>query len=218
MGNHEVEIKRLLADDDAAERFIAALGAPVRAEKRQVNAIFDTEDGRLANASYMLRLRIEDASAFLTAKGPARTVSATTASRIEAETAIAPDVVDDLLGGDVEPLCLLRSHVADETYAELWRGLDEARACRVLRCAGRFENLRRVVDVTLPSGLALTVEVDRTEFPNNRTDNEIEIEVSDEDLVEEVEEWLEALTREAGIETTPSSPKLTRFFEAGERA
>jgi uncharacterized protein YjbK len=217
MGNNEVEIKRLLADDDAAERFVAALGAPVRAEKRQVNAIFDTQDGRLAGASYMLRLRTEDASAFLTAKGPARTVSATTASRMEAETAIAPDLVDDLLAGEVEPLCLLRAHVTDETYAELWRGLDEARACRVLRCAGRFENLRRVVDVTLPSGLALTVEVDRTEFPNDRTDNEIEIEVADETVVDEVEQWLEGLTREAGIETAPSSPKLTRFFEARDR-
>ncbi|HEX8159577.1 MAG TPA: CYTH domain-containing protein [Solirubrobacteraceae bacterium] len=215
MGHDEVEIKRLLADDDAAERFIAALGAPIRAEKRQVNAIFDTEDGRLAGASYLLRLRTEGESAFLTAKGPGRTVSTTTAARMEAEAEIArPDLVDDLFSGAVEPLCLLRTSVPDDAYAELWRGFDEARACRVLRCAGRFANLRRVIDVTLPSGLALTVEVDRTDFPNDRTDNEIEIEVPDESVVDEVERWLDGLTRKARIETAPSSPKLARFHEA----
>jgi hypothetical protein len=47
MGHHEVEIKRLFADDAAAERFIAVLGVPVLAEKHQVNNIFDTDDGRL---------------------------------------------------------------------------------------------------------------------------------------------------------------------------
>jgi uncharacterized protein YjbK len=218
MGHHEVEIKRLFADDAAAERFIAALGAPVRAEKRQVNNIFDTDDGRLARSHYLLRLRTEGASAFLTAKGPGRALSATTASRMEAETAVQIDLVDDLLAGAVEPLCVLHARVPDDAYAELWRGLDEARACRVLRCAGSFENLRRVFDVTLPSGLALTVEIDRTDFPGGRTDNEIEIEVVDESLVDEVEAWLEGLAREAGIETAPSSPKLTRFYAARERS
>jgi uncharacterized protein YjbK len=218
MGHHEVEIKRLLPDDDAAERFVAALGAPVRAEKRQVNNIFDTDDGHLARSRYTLRLRTEGANALLTAKGPGRAVSATTASRTEAEIAVEPDLVDDLLAGVVEPLCLLRGREPDEAYAELWHGLDEARACRVLSAVGRFENLRRVIDVTLASGLRLTVELDRTEFPGGRTDNEIEIEVADETLVDEVEEWLEGLTREAGIETAPSSPKLARFLEARERA
>jgi uncharacterized protein YjbK len=218
MGEHEVEIKRLFADDAAAERFIAALGAPVRAEKRQVNTIFDTDDGRLGRSHYLLRLRTEGASAFLTAKGPGRALSATTASRMEAECALPRDLVDDLLAGVIEPLCLLRGRVVGEGFAELWRGLDEARACRVLRCAGSFENLRRVIDVTLPSGLALTVEVDRTDFPGGRTDNEVEIEVDDEHAVSEVEAWLDALAREAGIETAPSSPKLTRFHEARERA
>lgn len=217
MGDHEVEIKRLLADDAAAERFIAALDAPVRAEKRQVNNIFDTDDGHLARSDYLLRLRTEGASAYLTAKGPGRALSTTTASRMEAEAEVPRDLVDDLLAGAIEPLCLLRGRVPGEGYAELWRGLDEARACRVLRCADSFENLRRVVDVTLPSGLALTVEVDRTDFPGGRTDNEIEIEVDDETVVSEVEAWLDALACEAGIETAPSSPKLRRFQEARER-
>jgi uncharacterized protein YjbK len=217
VGHHEVEIKRLLADDEAGERFIATLGAPVRAEKRQVNTFFDTDDGRLARSRYTLRLRTEGANAFLTAKGPGRTLTATTASRVEAEAAVDADLVDDLLAGAIEPLCLLRGRVRDEAYAELWRGLDEARACRVLRSAGRFENLRRVVDVTLPSGLTLTIEVDRTSFPGGRTDNEIEIEVPDDTAVDGVEAWLEDVTREAGIETAPSSPKVTRFYEARER-
>lgn len=218
MGHQEVEIKRLLGDDAAAERFIAALAAPVRAEKRQVNTFFDTDDGRLARARYFVRLRTEGDRAFLTAKGPGRAVSTTTASRTEAEVAVEPDLVDDLLAGAVQPLAILREREPDEAYAELWRGLEEACGDRVLRCAGRFENLRRVVDVTLPSGLALTVEVDRTDFPGGRTDHEIEIEVPEEAVVEEVEAWLETLTREAGIETARSSPKLTRFHVARERA
>jgi uncharacterized protein YjbK len=218
MGHHEIEIKRLLADDDAGERLIDALGAPVRAEKRQVNHILDTEDGGLARARYMLRLRTEGATAVLTAKGPSRALSTTTISRMEAETEVEADRVDELLSGAVEPLSLLRACLRDEAYADLWRGLEEARAGRVLRAAGCFETLRRVVDVTLPSGLKLALELDRTSFPGGRKDIEIEIEVPGEAAVDEVEAWLEQLTREANLETAASSPKLTRFYEARERA
>jgi uncharacterized protein YjbK len=219
MEHHEVEIKRLLAAADAAERLIDALGAPVRAEKRQVNHIFDTNDGSFSRERYMLRLRTEGTSAILTAKGPDRAVSATTTSRMEAEAAVDPELVDDLLAGAVDALSLLRGCVPDEAYADLWSGLEEARGGRALRAAGSFENLRRVVDVTLPNGRRLTVEVDRTDFPGGRTDNEVEIEVCDEAaVVAEVEAWLDDLTRKAGIETATSSPKLSRFYEARERA
>ena len=217
MGHHEVEIKRLLGDDAAAERFLAALAAPVVAEKHQVNNVFDTDRGDLARSNYALRVRTEGSDAFLTAKGPGRAVSATTASRMEAEAAIEEELANELLAGAVEPLCVLRARAADAAYAELWRGIDAARGCRPLRATGRFENLRRVIDVTLPGGLELTVELDRTDFPGGRVDNEIEIEVPDEALVDEVESWLDELTSEAGIRTGPSSPKLARYYAALER-
>jgi len=211
---HEVEIKRLLVDDGAAERFVAALRKPVRATQHQVNHVFDTDDGRLARSRHAVRLRVQDGDATLTAKGPGREVSASTSARLEAETTVEDELVEDLLAGRIEPLCVLRQRIPDDAYADLWRGLDEARACRPLRADGRFENTRRVVDVTLASGLQLTVEVDETHFPNARVDHEVEIEVPGEELVAEVEAWLDGVARDAAIETRDSTPKIARFHEA----
>lgn len=216
--HREVEIKRLLSGEDAAGELVAALGARVRAEKRQVNHVFDTDDGRLRRSLYTLRLRTEDGAAYVTAKGPGRSVSARTKSRLEAETAADAADVDELLDGRIDALCVLRRAVRDEAYDELWQGIDEARACRPLRAIASFENLRRVVAVTLPSGLELEVEVDRTSFPGARIDSEVEIEVPGEDRVVEVEQWLDAIARDAGIELRDSSPKIARFREALERA
>lgn len=212
--HHEVEIKRLIAGDEEAVALIAALGSPVRAQRRQVNHLFDTDDRRLRRSRYVVRLRTEDDAAYLTAKGPGRRVGGDTVSRVEAEAAVDPGDVDELLAGRLEPLCVLRRSLPGHAYADLWRGLDAARACRPLRAAGSFENLRRVVDVTLPSGVELEVEIDRTQFPGGRVDSEIEIELPCDDLVAEVEQWLDDLARHAGIELRDSTPKTARFYEA----
>jgi hypothetical protein len=158
IGYDEIELKRLLIGAGAADKLVAVLG-PVPALKRQVNHVFDTEDRRLNRQRYSVRLRLEDGTPIVTAKGPSR-------------------------GGGGRPLCEV----------------------------GHFENQRRTVPVVRASGLALTVEIDRTRFPDGRVDDEIEIEIPSDDVVSEVEAWLDERAAAAGIAIGPSRSKDGRFF------
>ncbi|MGH7788547.1 MAG: CYTH domain-containing protein [Candidatus Binatia bacterium] len=209
----EIELKRRLIGAGAADKLVAVLG-PVAVLKRQINHVFDTEDRRLNQQRYSVRLRLEDGTPVVTAKGPSRGVGAHTSSRTEAEAEIESTLADEILAGRGDPVAGLRERETDRAYDELWRGLDQARDGRPLRAVGHFENQRRTVPVVLPSGLALTVEVDRTRFPDGRVDDEIEIEVPSDDVVSEVEAWLDERAAAAGVTIGPSRSKVGRFFAA----
>ncbi|HEU4534305.1 MAG TPA: CYTH domain-containing protein [Polyangiaceae bacterium] len=209
--HQEIELKRLLLGDGAADKLAARLG-PAREERRQVNYVFDTDDRRLHGRRYAVRLRFEDEKAMLTAKGPSRDLGASTASRAEAEAWVDREQADAILSGRLDPVATLRQREGDPAYAALWAGLDEARGGAPLRRLGSFANVRRVFPVALPSGLRLELELDRTSFSAERVDDEVEIELSDEGAVDEVEAWLEAKAREAGVTTAPSTPKVARFY------
>jgi uncharacterized protein YjbK len=211
-GQREVELKRLLVGPDAGDRLIAALGADVRDEKTQRNHFFDTEDRRLGRARYSVRLRFEDHRAILGAKGPSRAVGASTASRVEAESAVESAEAEALVRGMLDPIETLRRRAPDPAFAALWRGLEAAREGRPLRNWGGFDNVRRVVPAALPGGQPVVVEIDRTRFADGHLDEEVEIELPREDLSGEAEAWLEERARAACIETRASTPKVARFF------
>jgi uncharacterized protein YjbK len=215
-GPNEIELKRILRGEEAAERLISAMGLPVRSESRQVNHIFDTDDRRLDRARYAMRLRTEGSRAFLTAKGPSRNVTSDTATKIEAETRIEPGEVTAVLSGASDPLTMLQKRATNPAFDELWRGIEKVKGNRALRSWGHFENLRRSVSVILPGGDPIEVEIDHTQFPNGRVDNEVEIELRDESEVDRVEAWLEEKARAAGISLGHSTPKVARFFESLE--
>lgn len=210
--HREIELKRLLVGENADERIIAALGEGVAKDAVQTNHLFDTDDRALRRARHTMRLRKEEDEAFLTAKGPTRRVGRDTGSKVEAEVAIDRALAEDLLAERADPLDTLRSLLPDPAYVPLWRDLEHARAGRALRPCGRFENRRRVVPAQLPSGLAVAVEIDRTQFPNGAVDYEVEIELPDEQAVAEAERWLDELARGAGVETKPAPPKTARFY------
>jgi uncharacterized protein YjbK len=212
-GRREIELKRLLSGQGAADRLIAAIG-PVEELKVQTNHLFDTVDRRLNKAGYAVRLRFENSSAFLTVKGPSHLVGPSTGSKIEAEASVEPHVADEILQNRLDLVAALRSRLPDSAYMELWRGLDDARRYRSLQRLGSFENQRRTIPVVLPSGITVRVEVDRTRFPDGRIDEEVEIELPAEDSVHEVETWLATTAHKAGVETQPSTPKIVRFLSA----
>ena len=57
--HEEIELKRLLSGDAAADKLIAFLGQ-IAAQKKQINHVFDTDDRRLNQQRYAVRLRFED--------------------------------------------------------------------------------------------------------------------------------------------------------------
>jgi uncharacterized protein YjbK len=213
--HQEIELKRLLVGDGAADRLVKALG-PVAADLTQTNHFFDTSDGRLRRKRHSVRLRDEDGRFFLTAKAPSRGVGGSVSARTEAEAEVEVETAQQILAGTLDPAATLRQRVTDPAFAELWEGLDAAREGRPLQHVGQFQNRRRVVAVVVPPELALRVEVDQTRFPNGRVDEEAEIEIPDAGLAQAVETWLEQQAARAGIETKPSSSKLGRFYAALE--
>jgi len=213
--HQEIELKRLLVGDGAADRLVTALG-PVAADVTQTNHFFDTSDGRLRQKRFSVRLRDEDGRFILTAKAPSRGVGGSVSARTEAEAEVDPLTAQQILAGALDPAVTLRQRATDPAFAELWQGLETARAKQPLQRVGQFQNRRRVVAVVVPPALALRVEVDQTFFPNGRVDEEAEIEIPDAELAGTVEAWLEQRASAAGVQTQVSSSKLGRFYAALE--
>lgn len=213
--HQEIELKRLLVGEGAADRLVAALG-PVAADVTQTNHFFDTPDGRLRQKRFSVRLRDEDGRFILTAKAPSRGVGGSVTARTEAEAEVETATAQQILAGTLDPATTLRQRATNPAFAELWDGLEAARTGQPLQRVGQFQNRRRVVAVVLPPALALRVEVDQTHFPNGRVDEEAEIEIPDAELAATVETWLEQRAMAAGIQTQPSSSKLGRFYAALE--
>lgn len=212
--NQEIELKRLLVGPSAAERLLQALG-PVASDVEQVNHVFDTPAHALSRARHSLRLREEGLCFLLTAKGPSA-AGGSVSTRAEAEAEIDRALAAQLLAGQGDALGELRQRAVDPAFEPLWAGIERARAGQPLALIGSFQNRRRRVPVELPSGLALCVEVDRTQLPNGRVDDEVEIELPRADLAAEVEAWLEARAASAGLALAPSTAKFARFYAALE--
>ncbi|HEX4347759.1 MAG TPA: CYTH domain-containing protein, partial [Vicinamibacterales bacterium] len=67
----EREIKLRFDDAASARAALAAAGGTLaRTRRLQQDAVLDTADGILGNARSVLRVRVEDARAVLTFKGP----------------------------------------------------------------------------------------------------------------------------------------------------
>lgn len=212
----EVELKRLLLGEHAADRLLAALG-PATADKQQVNHFFDTADGRLRQAHHTVRLRFENGTPVLTAKGPGKNLGADTSAREEAETKIDATVAAAILAGRRDPVDELRTQISEAAFEPLWQKLAEIRSGLALQEVGAFENRRRVVPVRLPSGLELEVEVDQTRFPDGHVDEEVEIELPGGEVLGEVEAWLLRKASEASVTTAASSAKVARFYAHSAR-
>ena len=215
--HHEIELKRMLVGKDAADRLVAALGGRPAHDLGQTNHVLDTANHALRKARAFLRLRRENGSAYLTAKGPTRSVGRSTGSKVEAEAEIDPRLAGRILAGQVDALGALRRRLRGHAYEELLDAIDRARGTRDLRASGHYENRRRAMPVRLPSGRRVVVEVDRTRFPGGRVDDEVEIEVPNERAVPEVERWLDGVLRKAGIRTKKSTPKIARFYASRAR-
>src|SRR5688572_15151150 len=134
--HQEIELKRLLVGDGAADRLVAALG-PVAADLTQTNHFFDTPDARLRKNRFSVRLRDEDGRFVLTAKAPSRGVGGSVSARTEAEAEVDGATAQQILAGTLDPAATLRQRAAAPAFAELWDGLAAARADQPLHHVGQ---------------------------------------------------------------------------------
>jgi inorganic triphosphatase YgiF len=84
----EVELKLEVDGQAALDALARAAGGTPEKPVRQLNTFFDDAAGRLSRAEYALRLRDEDGTFLLTAKGPQKPASTAVSSRPEEEREI----------------------------------------------------------------------------------------------------------------------------------
>ncbi len=210
----ELEFKLLVRNEADFEALARTLrgeqGASLPAPDRQVNHFFDSQKRGLSGAGYALRLREEASGAKLTLKGPALRSENGLTSRPECEIAVSPSQAEAILGGAISPLDVLERSRPDDPSVHVAR---RAVGQEPLRLLGHFVNERRKLGpCPLDNGSQVTFELDRTSFPGELIEYEVELEVESQD-VGQARRHLESLFQRAGLPWVPATSKAGRFFE-----
>jgi uncharacterized protein YjbK len=212
----EVELKFAVDGATAFAALARAAGTPAQGATRQVNHFFDTADRRLHATRHTIRLRDEEGSFTLTAKGPdTQTEQGPLMARSEEEVALDVDEAKAILEGTRSPLDTLEQRVGSRG-AELLAALRTIIGASKLAEVGSFQNERSRLPVRLSIGtdtLEVEFEMDRTTFPGNRVDYEVEVELMgvDENLATAA---VKAFFAKAEVAWRAAPSKAKRFFEA----
>ncbi|MEM7308239.1 MAG: CYTH domain-containing protein [Planctomycetota bacterium] len=213
----EIELKLLVDGPEALARLARAAearGARASEPVSQVNHFFDSEDGLLRRTDRTVRVRREGERFRLTVKGALSDAGGGDAAdlhtRPEVDVGLENERAEAVLRGELDPLALLRevagrSALADRVEADL--------AGAPLCHSGSFRNERTRVGPLRVAGSELVLELDRTSFPGDRLDCEVELELPAA-AVEGGRALLAELFAEAGIEGRPAEGKAKRFFRA----
>lgn len=230
----ELEIKLALPDEAAWRALRDALRSPTVVH--QENHFFDTDDRALDRARIGVRLRVTGETIRLTVKadadagsasagapGEANRVDAPLTRRVELEATISRDRFDRAMGQSLELgpwLAQWRQepHGGDLPVRAL---LERLAALAPLRRFGSFTNERTTGRLPLRRGTAddapvdeIEVELDRTTFPGDHVEHELEVELDaatprDEALA--IERAVHARLEALGIEARAAPSKLARF-------
>lgn len=220
----EVELKLRVNDLAALMRICVAAGALPTSTATQRNQYLDTRDQRLDQGRFVLRLREEsagdDRQVFLTAKGPAQKSADGTLSVVpEEEIEVSADVAAGIRDGAVDAFAVLVG-AAGSTAARVAL-VDRMRAAAggAVVVVGEFVNERTRVEVAFPEGFTGVLELDRTRFPGDQVQHEVEFEIPAGVDVDVAKAAFEALFARAGVVGRPAPGKASRFFKAlkGER-
>jgi len=171
----EIEVKINLQNEDFYRRLIDLLD--VKSEPvLQSNYFFDTKDSILAKNQWALRLRFEKDTAIFTLKGGRRSSPEGLSIRTEIEGEIEFESADRLRTRGSLEITELPANIHDR--------LEDPVANRPLELLYSFRNYRHKVPVS-HSGGDYVFEIDRTEFPDNSIDYELEIEIESENSYHE---------------------------------
>lgn len=215
----EVELKLAVEGETAFAALARAAGSPARAATKQVNHFFDTADGRLHAKRHTIRLREEEGSFTLTAKGPEKQgQKGPLTTRSEEEIALDVDQANAILEGTRSPLDTLEQRVGSRG-AELVAAIRNILGGSNVAEVGSFQNERSRLPVRLSIGtdtVEVEFEMDRTTFAGHRVDYEVEVELRGVD-VEMATAAVKAFFAKAQVEWREAPSKAKRFFDTLER-
>ena len=197
----ECELKYDLGDEAAYRKLLTSLG-PADEELRQRNVYFDGGD-----TDGVLRLRSEtngktgEVELFLTYKHR-------TAEPSESGNAYFKVEEYEVEIGEADWQAIYQGQIGESLWdLEPLARLAEKNGRDALPSVGEMENLRLVYSGILPDGAV--AEIDRTRFPGNREDFELEVETENPDPVIA---WLSQRFAELGLELRPQAKtKYGRF-------
>ncbi len=179
--NIEIEIKLQLASFMDYLKLLGYLGQ-IESEEHQINAFFDTEDRQLARHGWALRVRAESNRGLVTVKTiPTERGAAVLRQEIEAEIlrGVAMDIIGlrtDLMGLSAMPVDFIKKQFPDIHVAKLIQ-FDNVRQKKLFRIG--MENY--------------LLEVDKTSYTDGSVDYELEVELTDPEKIEAVEDALRKL-------------------------
>lgn len=211
----EREFKAMLSGNEERERLIALIGGSMRV-LAQRNLLFDTRSRALAAAGLSLRLRHENFTWWLTAKGTAQgvcTEASLLSARGEAERMLHPAIALHLAAGTADPLPLIRAAEPAASALRLASAIEREAQGAPLIVVGEFRNERTLCAASLPGGLAVSIALDRSEMPDGTVEHELELEIP-RAQVRHAAAWLEQLLRRAEIPLRPAQSKRQRYVRA----
>jgi uncharacterized protein YjbK len=177
----EIEIKLDLGSFTNYLKLIGFLGQ-IDEEIHQRNCYFDTEDRLLSKSDWAFRVRTEDDRGLITVKGKSSDPGLAVV-RKEIETHIprneAEDLIElrrDVMSLDIPPVSFVRDTIGDVALTRLVQ-FDNTRQCKSFRI-GDYEH---------------QLQIDTTRFANGSVNYELELELSNLDEVDTVEQGLRRL-------------------------
>jgi len=141
----------------------------IKSQKKLDNYFFDTKDWSLSKSGWALRIRREEDSAVITAKGPVESAPNELTVRPEIEKTLAPDSCPVFINEGMN-----LSNLPEEIARSIKDTIDNKR----LELKLSFTTLRTAIEYH-GHGMILLLEIDKTTFPDRSVDYELEVELSD---------------------------------------
>ncbi len=217
----EIEFKFAVDHSGAFKQLLEYLDTPADQLENaavQINHFFDTQQLSLHANGTIVRLREQHGTYKLTVKGKAQTETGESALtvRIEHEAEIDAETGHGCLSSRKLSLAILKKALsghADELNALLTQSGVEGE----LSYIGQFKNRRFQLPLTLQVQNVpheLIMELDTSEFPGRDPDYEIEVEISSQTDAAAIQQALEQLLKDAGIDWHTTTNKAARFFDS----
>ena len=201
----EIEIKLNLETFINYLKLIGFLGR-VEHEERQVSAFFDTEDRKLAGLGWALRARVESSRGTVTVKNIGKEVGA---------AVIRQEIEAEIPRADAVEILSLRADIMSFDILPIECITQKAGAVSVTKLV-QFENVRQKKLFKIDDN-NYVLEIDKTEFNDGSVDYELELELTDPDRIEVVEDGLKKLFSSLEIPYQPQpESKFARALRRGK--